>query len=67
MIETRVSRGARSRIRSRHGGVGWSPALDSEAGGMYFRRERRILEGEGTGGDASESTVYEDGKISLET
>jgi len=38
--------------------LGWSPASDSEAGGMYFRREGRILEGEGTGGgDASESRL----------
>ena len=30
--------------------LGWSPASDSEAGGMYFRREGRILEGDGIGG-----------------
>ena len=29
--------------------IGWSPASNSEARGMYFRREGRILERGGTG------------------
>jgi len=32
-----------------HPGLGWNPASNSEAGGMYFRREGRILERGGTG------------------
>jgi len=39
--------------------LGWNPASNSEAGGMYFRREGRILEGEDTGGTPlKERSIY---------